>query len=182
MKKTLSLILALVLCLSLCACGGDNGVKLTLENYESYLKVIGYVTENRDGQISHGHPGIWMGKYSGAYKLYESLFQTQLRGTITVENLAPNYSYEGVEITVKFVAMPNVLSKDADNNNPSVHVATYEFEGTFKLAIGGTVIDGQEVIFDIPSDMMAFIDSGYQQYGLKYTYEVIGVKGTAVVS
>jgi len=179
-KRISTLVVVFLLSFSMCACFGSNGTKLALDNYEGYLKVIGFVNANPDGEITRR--GIWMGGYSGSSQVYETAFQTQLRGTINVENLAPNYNYEGVEITVKFTATPNVLSRDADKDNPSIHFATYEFEGTFNLTVGGTVVGGQEMIFDLPSDMMAFISKSYHQYGLKYTYEVVGIKGTAVAA
>ena len=40
MKKALSLLLALVLCLSLCACGSSNDASKTLSNDEIYEKAL----------------------------------------------------------------------------------------------------------------------------------------------
>ena len=40
MKKTLSLILALIMCLSLCACGGGSGAKNSTEEIETALNAL----------------------------------------------------------------------------------------------------------------------------------------------
>lgn len=179
-KRISTLVLAFLLCFSMCACfgGGSNGVTLTLENYTSYLKVSGHVKANPDGEITTR--GIWLGGYTSGCQLYETAFQTQLAGWLVVENLAPNYNYEGVEITVKFTATPQVLSRDADKENPSIHLKTYEFEGTFKLTAGGTPVVGQEAIFELPDDVMASIGNNSNPYVMKETCEIIGITGRAV--
>lgn len=46
MKKALSLILALVLCLSLCACGGNNTSESPYEKYAKYEELFMYLETN----------------------------------------------------------------------------------------------------------------------------------------
>ena len=49
MKKVVSLMLALLMCLSLCACG-SKGITLTLDNYDDYISVAKYFHSPTDGE------------------------------------------------------------------------------------------------------------------------------------
>lgn len=101
MKKALSLILALVLCLSLCACDNSDAnsdeVKLTLENYSKYLSIKAKV----------GNPDI----FDGGVKLMHdvpieggarSFVYTYFNITLGVEGVSTNFNYNDLSITVRF--------------------------------------------------------------------------------
>lgn len=109
MKKALSLILALVMCLSLCACDGNAGsngnpdeIALTLENYSKYLSVEAKMYEPSifDGglnvQAVNNGNGI---PYDGGSTFYVyKYFLTSLQ----VKGVSPNFNYNDVSITIRF--------------------------------------------------------------------------------
>lgn len=77
MKKALSLILALVLCLSLCACGGTEEAKtesvaLTTANISQYLKVNATVEECNFDEGEMGS-GFYLGAEGDAKILIETI-------------------------------------------------------------------------------------------------------------
>ena len=76
MKKALSLILALVLCLGLCACGNSNKIALTQDNIETYFDIEAYMTR------IYG---------------YDEDFEVVAK----LEGVSENYNYENVSVTFK---------------------------------------------------------------------------------
>lgn len=181
MKKTISflLIIAVLLsfCFSLSACS-SKGTKLTLENYSDYLSV-GASVENSGRVDIKG--AIWLGKYSGGYKSVHSYFSPDLIGYIYTSNLAPNFNYMDVEITVKFTGEVVVLSRNCDTENPDLSKKPFEFEGKFGLTVGGKS-KGDEARYPLPSNLMTIDDMfhDYSEYELKYQYEVVNISGTVV--
>lgn len=89
MKKALSLILALVLCLSLCACGGSASQQSN--KYDALINCI----ENNDymGAMTELHKLLGMESYTGAVLLDPSY-------SLEV-NTEPTASYSAVEITME---------------------------------------------------------------------------------
>lgn len=83
MKKALSLILALVLCLSLCACGGNNSnrIVLTKDNIETYFKL-------NAGLYDNGNYG--MGNEPNEFHAWAK-----------VEAVSTNFNYEDIKITFR---------------------------------------------------------------------------------
>lgn len=95
MKRTVSLFLSLlltlsVLTLSLCACGNDE-IKLTLDNYETYLDI------NCSGKLggARDYGEIMVGKHIG------SSVYTTIGATLTVNGKSDNYNYHDVSVTAK---------------------------------------------------------------------------------
>ena len=83
MKKALSLILALVLCLSLCACGGKaKEVILNENNFREYL-IVTIEVENFDE-----------GKFSPEAELYQPTFDL----VVTVKAGDPDYQFSGTSL------------------------------------------------------------------------------------
>lgn len=79
MKKALSLLLALVLCLSLCACDADSKkIPLTKDNLETYFKVTAYIEEA-------------IGYYA----------EKDFNAVAKLEAVSGNFNYENVSVTFK---------------------------------------------------------------------------------
>lgn len=113
MKKTISLLLALVLCLSLCACGGTNiekfcaGSSICWDGYEgqhndtvTYYALFenGILTiEKRTPKASSSSPTgkIWTVAESNQYR-----YELQGSDTVIIEGEA--YTYEIIDKRVKF--------------------------------------------------------------------------------
>lgn len=165
-------------CFSLSACT-SKGTTLTLENYSDYLRVSASV--DNSGSVDLPKGAIWLGKYSGKYKLMHDHFSPDLVGYLYTENLAPNFNYMNVEITVKFTGEVVVLSRNCDTNNPDLLKRPFEFEGTFGLTLGGKT-KGDEAYFPLPSNLMTIDDPfhDYSEYELTYQYEIIDISGTVV--
>lgn len=118
MKKALSLLLALVLCLSLCACGGNTGsnenttnedttngnpdeIALTLDNYSKYLSVTAFMHDPASteglfvGAVNNG-TGI---SYDGGSTFY---VYNHFSSNVKVEGVSTNYNYNDVSLTIRF--------------------------------------------------------------------------------
>ena len=126
MKKALSLILALVMCLSLCACGGNTGsnantttantttanntnttnensdeIALTLDNYSKYLSVTAFMNNPASTEgLFVGAVNNGMGiPYDGGSTLY---VYRHFSSNVTVEGVSTNFNYNDVSLTVRF--------------------------------------------------------------------------------
>lgn len=97
MKRALSLILALVLCLPLCACNNTGEIELTLENYSKYLTIKANV----------GEPSIFDG---GLRLMYDVPVEGGTRSfvyeyfilNLDVKGVSTNFNYNDISITVRF--------------------------------------------------------------------------------
>lgn len=112
MKRTLSLILALILCIALCACNSDSKkgdettsnpdeIKLTLENYSKYLDITGRMN---DPSFTEGtYVGSLNGGYGIAYEGGSTFYLYKYFNCSThVEGVSQNYNYNDVKITVRY--------------------------------------------------------------------------------
>lgn len=94
MKRALTLFLALLMVLSLCACGGDSGkIELTLDNYETYLKVNTYMLEE----------GTWLQlSYENGIALPDGSVQVavypQAGCELTINGASENFNYNDVKV------------------------------------------------------------------------------------
>jgi len=95
MKKIVSLMLALLMCLSLCACTKEVGEELTLENYEDYLVIDD--NHHLDGEQEYGN-------------LSDIVSNFQIKGVST------NHIYKGVEVDFSLKAAYYV-DDDGPNSN-----------------------------------------------------------------
>ena len=115
MKKTLSLLLALVLCLSLCACGSEgksNGTELTLDNYSNYLTVDARLGDLGDG-VYVGTANFGTGvSFSGGrtYYLYKGF-----NCWVGVKGVSTNFNYNNVSVTVRFTGKYKTADRETYN-------------------------------------------------------------------
>jgi hypothetical protein len=114
MKKALSLLLALVLCLSLCACGSkenSNGTELTLDNYSNYLTVSARLGDSGDVYVGTANMGHGV-KFSGGwtYYLYKELFCA-----VDIKGVSTNFNYNNISVTVRFTGKYQTADKGTYN-------------------------------------------------------------------
>ncbi len=155
MKKALSLLLALVMCLSLAACG-DNETELTLENYTNYLNISAIpLFTGKD----------WLMKPSGSPNSITCNSKAEYQMTAT--GASSNYDYNNVVVTVKVTAIYNTFSGFEKTENVEVSK-----ELTITCDIGGSGT-GQVVIFEGR-------EQSYQieKNSLDVSWEVVSVSGT----
>lgn len=165
MKKLIALLMALVLCLSLCACGKENAeigktdlpdnneispVEITLDNFEQYLSI------DRTTDVT---------KFTFGLKVYND--------TITVIPLEEG-NYENVKLLVKLKITTSIDDPDRfeveeykeqeiqEQDNKYSYVYTMS---PITLALDGTGEHGY-----------TFRTSTILKYD--YTYEIVGISGT----
>ena len=95
MKKTISLLLALVMCLPLCACGGSSEpteVELDAYNFEEYLSVTFEVKNFDEGHLDPAG----------------TVFRPELDLLVTVKAIDPEYKFSGtvLKLTIHDEANP----------------------------------------------------------------------------
>ena len=120
MKKALSLLLALVLCLSLCACekSNSNHIVLTKDNIETYFNIRAGVSE------IYG--------LAEDYEVYASL-----------EGVSDNFNYENISVTFKIRRNARCFKSTPDSSLPPAqwtqwdHEIPYEAELTVTTNIAG---------------------------------------------
>ena len=151
MKKAISLLLALVICLSLCACGGSK-VELTLENYKTYLDV----------NIKSFAPGD-----SDAWRFPDAPHcRSEYIGFVGCAGASTNYDYNDIKITVRFYG-------NADIYVDSVKTK-YKFDETITVScdIGGKGNSFVELFEGKLATRMIDEDS------VECSWEIISITGT----
>lgn len=187
MKKVISLILALVLCLSLCACGtpgnptevpettvpettipettAAKGTPLTLDNYDSYLtiKVSAYSKEDGDHvrfSVQQYNFGYGM-KIPGGYTWY---LYPLLGVNANIKGASSNFNYYDVEVKVKVsVTYESGDPYTGDWKAPE----TFEKVFTIKCNIGGEGSNGETI------DLGKYLHDDM----LEYKWEVVEITG-----
>ena len=120
MKKALSLILALVLCLGLCACAAEPketepaGVELTLDNYTNYLNID--ASWYRSIQDEHQYTTQFH-EVVGEYATKD--FVRAMCAKVEVTGASTNFNYNSIKIVGEYqvsglawMAINNSISKD----------------------------------------------------------------------
>ena len=156
MKKVISMLLALVMCLSLCACGKSNDVELTLENYSTYLNVSSILLFTGED---------WLLKPADSANSISCNSQAETK--ITVTGASTNYDYNNVVITFKVTATYNTFSGFEKTEDV---VSTEELTVSCDIGGGGT---GRVVVFKGR-------DKSYQieENTAKIEWEVVSISGT----
>lgn len=178
MKRALSLFLALTLCLSLCfslsACG-DDGIKLTLDNYDDYLDIHANVVGG--GELIQLETPVWLGTYYKGYKHVHDDFFVALGGYISSKSVAPNFNYSNVNVTVKFTGTVLAFEKNSDPDNPKTVELPFKFEGTFSLTVGGAN-KNDTVIYNLGNYMFPGGTVSTSGYIKNINYEITAISGT----
>lgn len=154
MKKTVSVLLVLVICMSICACG-SGGTSLTLTNYKEYFNfTIDDMYQTRSVDI--GHWGTW----SRNTDLY---FKVWSRGA------SSNFNYNNVKIKVRIYGSYGLADLKSISDSPS---ETRNFEIIVELSpnISGLAAGGVESQ-RISGNGKAIVTCNYQ-------YEIVSISGT----
>ena len=103
MKRALSLILALALCLPMCACGSngteltsDDSIELTLDNYADFLEIRAYVSPGEDISANNDSFYDMNGKRCGA-----SSISSYMTIVAYAEGVSSNFIYSDIVIEVR---------------------------------------------------------------------------------
>lgn len=159
MKKAISILLVLVMSLSMCGCAGGSKsgeIKLTLDNYEQYLKFNACYVDTGSKNVSVGHWGV----ISRPYKLIANL---NVQGTST------NFNYNDIKITILCSGSYGTttlasVSGDADEGsyktfNQTV-VLTTDISGAGRLYPDLVTAPGGKAIVDVVSECKVIGISG----------------------
>lgn len=151
MKRTIAVILTLVITLSMCSCSNTTeGTALTLSNYEDYLNISASVTYDTKSATA-GHWGVVTKNVS-------------IKGYIRSEGVSTNFNYNNVKIKVHFFGTYGTttlasVGYSADEGS----VKTYDFTLEFSPNIAGSGhITGEPVIEAPANKAIVVIDSQYE--------------------
>lgn len=169
-KNLLALLLALVMILSLCACGNDE-IKLTLDNYKTYLNIN--CSSKLGGAKDYGE--IMVGQHIG------SSVYTTIGATLTVNGKSDNYNYHDVSVTAKVTGnyVPFSVEVIRKINRKAItmddyfysHLEPVDITLTANTDIVGHGSDSHTI--QLPSDLWIFDDDADS-----LTYEIVDVSGT----
>ena len=181
MKKTIALILALLLCISMAACGAPaqettppttvpattapKGIPLTIENCQNYLNISAGAYATNDDT----HPMFSVQSYNGGMGMktpggYTWYVYPLLRMTTRIQGASTNFNYFDIEVTIKYTG---TYQPGDPLSGEWKEAQTFEQLVTVKLNIGGEGFDQQMIDLGnyLHDDMM------------EYTWEVVDIKG-----
>ncbi len=169
MKRTLALFLALLMALSLCACGGDE-IELTLDNYKTYLDV--HCSNQLGGAADYGE--MVAGRHVG-----ESVY-TAIDSFLVVDGKSDNYNYNDVSVTVKFTGQYVPFSVEVNEQLNKGEVTMEDYCASHLEPVDITLTANADIIghgsnghtIQLPSDLWTYSSSA------DLTYEIIDVSGT----
>lgn len=181
MKKTISIFLVLILCLSMCSvfsgCG-SNEIKLTLDNYDNYLEIHGGIVGTEKKETDNDY---WFGAFYQGYKFVENDFYTGCSGYLRTEVVAPNYNFHNVTIKIHFTGIVLAILENSNPDSPTTKSYNIDFYDTFELNVGGTVKDGKRKILDLPQNLLILsqLSDNYNgKYSIKdVSWEIVEISG-----
>lgn len=163
MKKALSLIFSLVLCLSLCACGSASKgsasaeIELTLDNYQNYLQV--YVSSNASGEYVR-----FMNPIPG----YTGPWYPEILNIVSTKGVSTNFNYNDVVVEIEISGTYD--DYHAYENAPNSQGNPFEMTITVDTDIAGNGTNTD--IFKLANKLVtrdALINS---------TWKVVSISGT----
>lgn len=153
MKKTISLIIIIVMCLSLCAC--STGERLDLNNYTQYLSIT-TVTHNDSEAVRVGAiPNVSR--------------TVALRPSVKVEGVSSNFNYNNVKIKVRIYGSygtTDLVSYSQDADAGSMKKFDILLELSPNIAGSGYI---SETIYAPLGKAIVDCD---------YDYEIVSISGT----
>lgn len=177
MKKALSLILALVLCLSLCACGEtkSNEIELTLDNYADYLRIRVYVNGGRDLPADNVSFYDMNGKLCSASEV-SSYFTIGCN----VEGVSSNFTYSDIVIEVKATGKYIACNRDKKGHfgelESSIANAFFTHSVVCDLDVSGTGKGSGTEKYIIPDNLV--MPEMLYAHSKEFECEIISVSGT----
>ena len=196
MKKVISLLLALVMSLCMCACGENAGgeksdaIELTLENYEQYLDVYANAYVKSDYEVHNAaQSGFVIGRSSGGYDFVTGDFGQNVYGFVSVEGLSQNFNYSNIKVEVKFTGEFNHcdLASSDDDKPGTLMWSPYQFNATCsKVDITGKGSNDGNDKFTLPAGrgipVLNYANGVVRYYEerdfLKFSFEIVSVSGT----
>lgn len=180
MKKAISILLVLVMCLSMCACGETetNEIKLTLDNYDDYLNISAGVHGVEEVETDKDY---WLGAYYQGYKYVHDKFYTAYCGSVSTKVVAPNYNFHDVTLKIRFTGKVLAVMENSDPKSPTTMYHNIGFEDTFELNVGGTVKNKEALIIDLPENTLIlsqWSDEYNGKYNIQITWEIVEISGT----
>ena len=169
MKKILLILLALTMCISMCACGGDSNpssiddgsIELTLDNYKQFLNTSLSAKSGGEESREYTLDGRPITRYDSV--VY----------TMNVEGLSTNFNYVDVVVTAKITINADaVLSLGLFYDTLFINT---ELEVTTDIAGNGKTT-GREKAGETDSGNTLFVDWN----SIESNYEIISVKGKVV--
>lgn len=179
MKRALSLFLALTLCLSLClslsACGG-KGIKLTLDNYDDYLKIRPYIV------LPHNIPcnrSISFTAMDGLGCLVLN-YSSYICIGVEVKGISGNFSYSDITLEVK--ATGKIIAVDMNETAKYYAHTSVCLDETFtqrikcKLDISGNGTGESTERARVPNGLV--IPYHYSHSSTNFSLEIVKISGT----
>lgn len=176
MKKAVSFILAIILCLSMCACSAkSNEIELTLDNYDDYLKI----------NIALNHPNDvkpkckkFIGANGSIYT--DGSFSSYLALDVRVEGVSSNFLYSDIVIVVRANGKHLVCDTSSGLNGFSAydtnwHAVTFTHTVKCNLDIAGSGKGIDEEKFSV-SNNIAF-PTAVAAGGYMFDYEIVSIQG-----
>ena len=178
MKKAVSIILALVMCLSMCACAGGTKTKeieLTLDNYDDYLKIWPYISLPHDIARSNTRYFDAMDGTGCIVMDYSSYICIG----VSVKGISDNFSYSDITLEVK--ATGRYIAVDQNQAYNSCHTTVYQnqtfsqyIECKLDIAGDGTGISTGKV--RVPGGLVIPYHSAHPS--TDFTFEIVKISGT----
>lgn len=197
MKKAISVLLALVMCLGMCACGENSGgekpnaIELTLDNYERYLDVYASAYVKTDYKVHNAaQTGFVIGKSgSSAYNFVTGNFGQYVYGNVSVRGLSQNFNYNDIVIEVEFTGRCNHcdLAEKKDNKLETFTWSDFQFFATCsKVDITGNGTSDGSYKFALPAGrgvpVLSYASNTVRYYTesdfLEYSFRIVSVSGT----
>jgi hypothetical protein len=185
MKKVLALFLALILCLSMVACGGgndatnpteapDNSIELSLDNYADFLEIKAYVSPGEDIPADNDSFYDMNGKMCGASSL--SSYMTIVA---YAEGVSPNFIYSDIVIEVRATGKHILCDPNKVDGFSSMYAsvvnADFTRSITCDLNVAGKGEGESDEKYTFPENMimpfMMFADC------YEFTCEIISISG-----
>lgn len=159
MKKYIALILALVMCLSLCACG--KKIELTADNASTYLDIYaGASKDHGNADVTHFGDLGWL---SNKYRIQ-----------FNVKGVSSNFNYNDVGIKAK-ITITYTRYENLCYNRGFYDMEVYDTQSTTRLVEVKTDIAGNAVIQLDPLVLGEFYAS---DNSVKVEVEIIEISGS----
>lgn len=180
MKRAISLILALVLCLGLCACG-DKNIELTIDNYDDYLTISANVFSAEYTSVPNGHRFYLRDE---RFIIPQGVTDT-FTVVVEIEGVSPNFQYSDITLDVSINGHYYSCAKSESMKYGTI-VDKHAFAQNFSIKCDINVAgDGKgEAVFHIPNDEVVPINNLLIDTEVvspyEFSVEICGITGSII--